>query len=116
MKPRKSKARLGLSAAAVVGALSAAPGNAFAQGMLGDINGQPTGGVTFAQGTWQQYSYSFTATQASSALSFTFRNDPAYSALDDVSLVAQGSSANLVTNGGLETPGSTVNGVTAPAG
>ena len=61
-----------------------------------------TGGVTEATNTWQQYTYSFTATDTNTQLSFLFRQDPAYWYFDDVSVKAAGSSTNLVTNPGFE--------------
>jgi hypothetical protein len=68
---------------------------------LGAINTALTGGVTPIQnGTYQTYSYTFVATSANEYLSFLFRNDPAFSYLDTVSVVAQGQSTNLLTNGG----------------
>src|SRR5579862_2110611 len=53
--------------------------------------------------SYQPYSVSFTATQASTNLSFSMREDPAFLSLDDVSVVdTTTSSSNLVVNGGFE--------------
>ena len=73
-------------------------------GLVANIyaNGEVTGGVTEATNTWQQYTYSFTATDTNTQLSFLFRQDPAYWYFDDVSVKAAGSSTNLVTNPGFE--------------
>lgn len=93
-------------AACMAGALTSVPPVAQAQGLLGDINGGPTGGVaTPLAATWQEYSYSFTAAQANTFITFLFRNAPGTTALDDVSLVAQGSSTNLLQNGNMATRG-----------
>ena len=51
--------------------------------------------------TYTQFSVMFTATQASTNISFSFREDPAFLGLDDVS-VTTGGGPNLITNGGFE--------------
>jgi autotransporter-associated beta strand protein len=83
----------------------ALPPGARAQGLLGDLNGGSTGGVTPAANVWQQYRYSFTAASQTTNISFVFRNDPSYTALDDVMLLGQGSTINLLANGELEGSG-----------
>ena len=62
--------------------------------------------------TYTQFSVMFTATQASTNLSFSFREDPAFLGLDDVS-VTTGGGPNLLVNGGFE---SGVLGNNAPVG
>lgn len=97
--------------------LAVATPAAHTQTLLGDINGSPTGGVVPAASLWQQYSYSFVASSAQTSISFVFRNEPSYTALDDIALLAQGSSLNLLANGNLEAAGVVgPNGATAPAG
>lgn len=51
--------------------------------------------------TYQQYTTSFTATNTTTNVSFSFREDPAFLGLDDVS-VTTGGGANLVVNSGFE--------------
>jgi hypothetical protein len=60
-----------------------------------DLNGTPV------PHTYQQYTTSFTATNANSFISFAFREDPAFLGLDDVS-VTTGMGPNLIVNGGFE--------------
>jgi hypothetical protein len=64
-------------------------------GAILDLNG------TAVPHTYQMYSTSFTATNASTNISFAFREDPAFLGLDDVS-VTTGGGPNLITNGGFE--------------
>ena len=117
MGPGRATQRAGAAAAACIGVvLGAAPSGAVAQGLLGDINGTPTGGVTFVANTWQQYSYTFAASQSASFLTFLFRNDPDFNSLDDISITRSGTATNLLQNPGLETPGVVSNGVLIPAG
>ena len=52
-------------------------------------------------GVYTQYSVSFIATAATTNISFTFRDDPAFLFLDDVS-VSTGGGANLLLNPGFE--------------
>jgi hypothetical protein len=52
-------------------------------------------------GGYTEYDASFVATDASTNLSFAFREDPAFLFLDDVS-VTTGGGPNLITNGGFE--------------
>ena len=57
--------------------------------------------------TYTQYSVNFTATQASTNISFAFREDPAFFSLDDVSVVDNTTaSGNLLANPGFEDAGS----------
>jgi outer membrane autotransporter protein len=103
--------------AALVGCTIAA----HAQGLIADINGRPTGDVTAPlTGTWQQYSYTFTATRATTFVTFLFKNVPGATSLDDIAVVHQGSSSNLLQNGNLAIAGgpspSTLNTATLPAG
>ena len=62
--------------------------------------------------TYTQFSVMFTATQTSTNISFSFREDPAFLGLDDVS-VTTGGGPNLLVNGGFE---SGVLGNNAPVG
>lgn len=62
--------------------------------------------------TFQQFQFSFTATSSSTFLTFAFRNDPQYIALDDVSMTL-GGGPNLVVNGGFEAG---PNGSSTPTG
>lgn len=56
--------------------------------------------------TWQNYSYSFTPSiSGSNYVGFAFRQDPAFWTFDNVSLTVQGSSTNLLTNGGFNNGG-----------
>ncbi|OYW17394.1 MAG: hypothetical protein B7Z55_12605, partial [Planctomycetales bacterium 12-60-4] len=52
--------------------------------------------------TYQFYTYDVVATQADSYLSFTFRNDPAYTSLDTISVTLSGG-PELLLNGGMDT-------------
>src|ERR1700739_1274584 len=68
--------------------------------------GPPTGSILDLNGTpvphsYQLYTTSFTATNASTNISFAFREDPAFLGLDDVS-VTTGGGPHLITNGGFE--------------
>jgi autotransporter-associated beta strand protein len=72
-------------------------------GQVADLNGSPTGGVTTQlDGVYQQYTYTVTADASQEILSFTFRNDPSFSQLDDISLTPISGGANLVQNPGFE--------------
>jgi hypothetical protein len=75
-------------------------------GAILDLNGTPVPHV------YTQYTTSFVATGTSTNISFSFREDPAFLGLDDVS-VTTGGGANLVTNGGFEAGPL---GANAPAG
>jgi hypothetical protein len=75
-------------------------------GALLDLAGTPV------PHTYQQYSTSFVASNASTNVSFSFREDPAFLGLDDVS-VTTGGGPNLLTNGDFE---SGPLGANAPAG
>jgi PEP-CTERM motif len=61
-----------------------------------DLAGQPI------PHTYTQYTVSFVATNANTALSFQFREDPAFFSLDDIVLQHSGAGANLVVNGDFE--------------
>jgi len=52
--------------------------------------------------TYTQYTVSFIAANANTALSFQFREDPAFFFLDDIVLLHGTSGPNLVVNGGFE--------------
>ena len=64
-------------------------------GAILDLNGTPV------PHTYQQYSVMFTATDATTNISFSFREDPAFLGLDDVS-VTTGGGPNLLVNPGFE--------------
>ncbi len=77
-------------------------GAAFAQ----PVNeGPPSGaildlaGQAINHGTPIEYSVSFTAGTTSTDISFAFRDDPAFLSFSNVSVVASGSTTNLLTNG-----------------
>jgi len=56
--------------------------------------------------TWQTYSFTFTPTQSgSNYVMLSFRQDPAYWSVDNVSVKAAGSNINLLKNGGFDTGG-----------
>jgi hypothetical protein len=56
--------------------------------------------------TWQTYSFNFTATTTgANYFMLAFRQDPAYWSVDNITLKAQGSSTNLLTNGDMTTGG-----------
>jgi hypothetical protein len=75
-------------------------------GAILDLNGTPVPHI------YQMYTTSFTAANASTNISFSFREDPAFLGLDDVS-VTTGGGPNLITNGGFEAGPL---GANAPAG
>ena len=84
-------------------------GNAFA-GICTTVANNcdpPTGNVildlngTAVPKTYQQYMVSFLATEASTNISFVFREDPAFLHLDDIVLTT-GSGPNLLLNAGFE--------------
>jgi fibronectin-binding autotransporter adhesin len=79
-------------------------GNASAQG---NIPGGYIGRVlNNTPGTWQNYSYTFTAaTTGSNYFMLAFRQDPAYWRVDNIKVTAPGSSTNLLTNGDMSTGG-----------
>ena len=92
-------------------ALPCPPGNpptncAPPSGAILDLNGTPV------PHQYQQYSVNFIATLPATNISFSFREDPAFLGLDDVS-VTTGGGANLLVNGGFE---SGVVGANAPVG
>lgn len=51
---------------------------------------------------YTEYSTSFTASSSSSIVTFVFRHDPGWFAFDDASVVADGASTNLLSDGGFE--------------
>lgn len=56
--------------------------------------------------TWQTYSFTFTPSQSgSNYVMLSFRQDPAYWSVDNVSVKAAGSNVNLLRNGGFDTGG-----------
>ena len=68
--------------------------------------------------TWQTFTYTFTPSQTgANFIGFAFRQDPAYWTFDNVTLVVQGTTTNLLTNGDFTTGGSfsvtTSNGVSS---
>jgi len=65
-------------------------------GAILDLNGQPVPN----QGSYQQYTVDFTAAVANTAITFAFREDPAFISFEDASLVdLTTASSNLLTNG-----------------
>jgi hypothetical protein len=93
-------ALLGLLFATQSYALPCPPGNpptncAPPPGAILDLNGTPV------PHTYQQYTTSFTATNTTTNISFSLREDPAFLGLDDVS-VATGGGPNLLVNPGFE--------------
>lgn len=58
-------------------------------------------GQTIQFGTYTQYSVSFTAGASTEDITFAIRNDPGYTALDNITVTntTTGSSTNLITNG-----------------
>src|SRR5208282_4898773 len=67
-------------------------------GAILDLNGTPIPGG--GNDTYQQYSVGFTANVASTAITFAFREDPAFISFADVSVVDLTTpSGNLLTNG-----------------
>jgi hypothetical protein len=85
--------------------LAGNPSAAGAQGLIGDINGTPTGGVTTENiNQWQEYTYTFVPLQATSNLTFTFINGPGFSALDSTTFAGTiGGTGGLTLAGGAET-------------
>jgi hypothetical protein len=66
-------------------------------GAILDLAGQPI------PSSYTQYTVTFTASNASTVLTFALRNDPGFFGLDDISMVDNTtSSGNLVVNGGFE--------------
>ncbi len=61
-----------------------------------DLAGQPLPQV------YTQYTVSFNAAQATTTLSFQFREDPSFFYLDDIVLTHNGAGSNLLTNGDFE--------------
>jgi autotransporter-associated beta strand protein len=98
----------------VLGAIGMIAQPAWATGEVADLNGQVTGGVTPADGVYQNYTYVVQADSSATTLSFLFRNDPSYSQLDNVSLTVAGGSTNLLMNGDFENGGYAGDGVTIP--
>lgn len=69
--------------------------------LIGNIysTSQSTGGVTPVAGSYQTYSYTFTATEASTSISLLFRHDPAFFSLDNISVTLTAGGGELITNG-----------------
>ena len=65
-------------------------------GAILDLHGTPI------PHTYTQYSVDFTATAASTNISFAFREDPAFLHLDDVSVTLKTGGPELILNGGFE--------------
>ncbi|MZP44503.1 DUF4347 domain-containing protein, partial [Heliobacterium gestii] len=62
-----------------------------------------TGGVTVANDNdWHTYTLTFTATEANTAISFLFRNEPSAFFVDDFSVKRVGDNTELLINGGME--------------
>jgi len=57
-----------------------------------------TAGAT-SQQSYTEYTYTYTATMAKTWLTFEFRNDPSFWALDDISVTNAGGT-NVIVNGG----------------
>jgi hypothetical protein len=56
--------------------------------------------------TWQTYSFTFTPAQTgANYVMLSFRQDPAYWSVDNISVKAAGSNVNLLRNGGMDTGG-----------
>lgn len=89
----KTKSLLLLAGLAAVTAFAA---TACATPIL-DLNGQPM------PSAYQQYTVGFTATQATTNITFAMRDDPAYIYLDTIVAASSGAPAvNLLTNGDFE--------------
>lgn len=86
----------------LAGGLAAAGGGAHAQaaapGALFNLQAIHPGSIS----AYEQFGFSFIATLGVTAVSFSFRNDPAFFYLDDVTVVANGSSNNLLVNPSFE--------------
>jgi hypothetical protein len=96
---RQAIAGLAVGAAAIIAsvnvAAAAGTNDGPPPGAILDLNGQP-----IPHGAPTQYSIDFTASLASTAISLAFREDPAFFAVTDVSVVdLTTSSGNLLTNG-----------------
>jgi len=91
--------RLALCAIVCLGSAIADPSNLGPPvGAILDLAGQPI------SGTFTQYTVDFTAGVAFTDITFALRNDPAWTAIDDVSVVDVTTPAgNLIVNGGFET-------------
>jgi hypothetical protein len=106
---RQAIAGLAVGAAAIIGSVSVATA-------AGNNNGPPPGaildlnGLPIPHGAPTEYTVDFTASLASTAMSMAFREDPAFFAVTNVSVVdVTTGSANLLLNGdfSLGTVGST---------
>jgi hypothetical protein len=92
--------------AALTMAISACLGASSTQAaLIARIDGTfPIGGVASqAANVYQTYCFQSTATSSTTLLSLLFRNDPAWTAMDNVSVVKTGTSVNLLLNGGFDT-------------
>lgn len=83
--------------------------------VIADINGSTVGGVTTAENQWQNYVFTFAATQAVTTIGLLIRNDPNFMGLDNLSVTSTPSGANLLTNPDLETAPDANSGL-APSG
>jgi hypothetical protein len=88
-----------ISATVTIGAARADINYAPPPGAILDLNGQPVPSATY-----QLYSTTFTAQSTSTYVTFAFRNDPGFFGFDDASVTAAGSSLNLLSNPGFDTP------------
>lgn len=75
-----------------------AQGNPYPSGPIQVLTGLPIPGATYVN-----YTVNFTAVLTSTDITFAFRNDPGFTAMDDVSVVdITTASGNLISNGGFE--------------
>jgi len=93
-----------ITGALAVAAAVAIPGQAIAQtappGAIFDMaTAHP---AAFSAATYVQFNTSFVATASSEYVSFAFREAPAYWSFDDISVIQQGGSTNLLSDPGFE--------------
>lgn len=88
-----------LCVALAIGATPARADQDAPSGWLEDL-GDGTHGLLPT--TYTQYTFSFVATNADTTVSFAFRETPAYFAFDNVSVVQQGTSTNLLLSPSFE--------------
>lgn len=86
-----------------VGTLAVAASTAHAA-LIARLDGTyPIGGVASqAVGAYRTYCFQSTATSTTTLLSLMFRNDPGFTFMDNVSVVKNGTSVNLLVNGGFD--------------
>ncbi len=106
LSTKQRLAALGLWTAMAMGATGAALANSSnlppPAGAILDLNGQ-----VIPHGTPQLYTVDFTATVANTAITFAFREDPAYIYFSNASVVdVITGGSNLLTNGDFSAPGS----------